>query len=138
MTCTRLMSYRTGVRGPGWSRRDADQRSWEDTHTTSGHKGWSPEEQGGAGGKAGIACLRECCAQGGPTHLALWTTPNSMVLPRQGQGPPKVRQTSGGVRRGESSTGLVWESLGSGLGYATYYMMLGKLFTSFVPQFPHL
>lgn len=107
-------------------------------YTTSGHKGWSPEEQGGAGGKAGIACLRECCAQGGPTHLALWTTPNSMVLLRQGQGPPKVRQTSGGVRRGESSTGLVWESLGSGLGYATYYMMLGKLFTSFVPQFPHL
>lgn len=53
--------------------------------------------------------------------LPLWTTSNSMVLPRQGQGPPKVRQTSGEVRQRESSTGLFWESLGSGLGYITYY-----------------
>lgn len=39
----------------------------------------------------------------------------------------------------ESSMGLVWESLGSGLGYVlTGDLLLGKGFTSFVPQFSHL
>lgn len=90
-------------------------------YTTSGHKGWTLEEQGGAGGGAGITCLKEFCAQERPTHFDSWTTPNSIVLRRQGLGPPKIRQTSVGVRWGESSTGLVWASLGSGLGYATYY-----------------
>ena len=63
----------------------------------------------------------------------------SVVLPRKGPQPTQRWCKEGEkVRRRESSKGLTWEIPGSCPGCTTSGLLLGKWFTSFVPQFPHL